>query len=178
MKKHEFNRVLEVLIALVLIWSIIRVIVPKIANAKHKADDLSKKLYINSMVVPMIDYHIDNGQFPDISDDAKIWDCSCATFYSWFGSSLENYWYPQSEFPNDLNSNSSFSFCGQEISWWQYIYCKIDGGFLLATNMWLKLGNTSYKNFNETWSITEHSKKPDIIKNFSETGWDLYIYCH
>ena len=175
MKKNWFT-LIEILIVIVIIWVLAWAMIPRIWMAKDNANDAVRVSYAQWVSSALIQYRLDNSDYPDVAEETKIWNCNCATLEDALWDSLMRYWYSINTLPRDPVAGSSFEFCWWEVTWWQFVYCKLSDGILFVSHLTRQGGNANSVDFDWTDPIDENTKRTDIEAKLVTDWGDLYIY--
>lgn len=174
MKKSWFT-LIEVLIVIVIIGVLAWALIPRVWSAKDYANDSVRVSYAQWISFAMMQYRLDHEDYPVINPSMKIWSCNCATLENGLGDNLSRYWYSINTLPKDPVADSSFLFCWEEVTWWQFVYCKINDWVLFVSHLERHGWNASLADFN--WIlIDENTKRAEIEAKLSTQWGDLYVY--
>lgn len=175
MKKIWFT-LIEVLIVIVIIWILAWALVPRVWSAKDSANDSVRVTYAHWVSSAITQYHLDHQDYPEIDDSVKIWNCNCATLENALWNSLLQYGYWIYTLPKDPVVGSSFQFCWQEVTWGQFVYCKLNDGILFVSHLEKNWWNANSSDFDGTTPIDENTSRTEIESMLSTDWWNLYIY--
>lgn len=167
---------IEVLIVIVIIWILAWSLVPRVWSAKDSANDSVRITYAHGIGTAIIQYRLDHQEYPIINDSVKIWNCDCATLHDWLWNELINYWYSIEALPTDPVSDSSFEFCWETITWWQFLYCKMRDSILFVSHVERNWWNAMMADFQDPESITQNMSFWEISNKIWIEWWDLYFY--
>ncbi len=174
-KKYKWFTLIEMLIVIVIIGILAASLIPRLSNARGRANDVARKADLAQVAAALVAYQIDHGEFPEVS-----WALSNPTI----SSALMRAW--MSTIPSDPNQNRIIEWIPGAVKW-QYFYAPISkwsipgNGFVLIaateTEWW--------SNRDRSWLLTStYDSYEEIMSgmcyNNCTKSWDnlryLYVY--
>lgn len=135
MKKKWFT-LIEMLIVIIIIWVLAATLVPRIWNARDRANDVARIADIKAIATALISYELDNSSFPDVRNASDLQVLLWADY--WLGWTI----------PTDPNGKP-------------YSYKQLNGGthFMLCANL---SSGSNNGNANKDYASQDISEDPEI----------------
>ena len=142
-KIKKWFTLIEMLIVIVIIGILAAALIPRLASARGRANDVARKADLQQLANALVAYQMDHGFFP-----------ATAQAISGLNSELINAW--MSSLPTDPNATRSFSgIAALTIWWWQFGYTPITKWAIAANGFVLMAGTETewWSNWVVGWSV-------------------------